>query len=58
MDEYIEAGKHVMYDVYGNAVDVFYDDEGVQYVPYYQIVKAGYKLYSKDEINRQLKNNE
>lgn len=58
MDEVIEAGKSLMYDVYGNAVEVFEDDNGVQYIPYHQISKAGYKLYTKAEIERQLKNNE
>lgn len=55
MDEVIEAGKAVMYDVYGNTVDIFEDDNGVQYVPYYQISRTGYKLYAKKEVEKQLK---
>lgn len=57
-DDIIEAGKTVMYDVYGNPVDVFEDDDGRQYVPYYQMSKAGYKLYAKQEIEKRLRNTE
>lgn len=58
MDDVIEADRTVMYDVYGNPVEVFVDDVGDQYVPYHQMSKAGYKLYTKKEIEKQLKNNE
>lgn len=58
MDDFIEAGKTVKYDVYGNAVDIFEDDNGECYVPYHQMAKAGYKLYSKDESKKQLRSNE
>lgn len=57
MDE-INADKITMYDVYGNPVDVFEDENGAQYVPYYQMSKAGYKLYTKGEIEKKLRNNE
>lgn len=58
MDDVIDVGKTVMYDVYGNPIEVFEDDDGGQYVPYHQISKAGYKLYTKHEIEKQLHSNE
>lgn len=58
MDDVIDAGRTVMYDVYGNPIDVFEDDDGGQYIPYHQISKTGYKLYTKQEIEKQLRNSE
>lgn len=56
--EVFEAAGEVMYDVYGNAVVVYSDDSGKQYVPYQQISRAGYKLYSQQEIRNVLMDKE
>lgn len=58
MSEVIEAGRTVLYDIFGNPVDVFEDDNGERYIPYHQLAKAGYKLYNKANIQKRLENDE